>query len=230
MSPKDVATWSDELHTVIAKAFPESSREIRQTLVTTARVHVFNRNESILAQGDGSMLALVLRGHAAIVRTTADGHQLILRVVGRGDLAATMPFAFAPTAGDAIALVPTAAAFWGGPEVRSQAMADAGFAVDLLDQTLNGANELVERFESLRRQGSIKRVALVLYRYSDLFFEPEPVLTRAHLPKLIGTSREMTSRVLRALESRGIVARVGRDRLSLLDRGELARAAGIVEG
>jgi len=227
---KDVATWSDALYDVIGKAFPQSRVETRQALVTTARVHVFKRNESILAQGDGSMLALVLRGHVAVVRTTADGHQLILRVVGRGDLAATMPFASAPTSGDAIALAPTAAAFWGGPEVRSQAMADAGFAVGLLDRTLIGVNDFIDRFENLRRQGSIRRVALVLYRYSDLFFEPEPVLTRAHLPKLIGTSREMTSRVLRILESRGIVARVGRDRLALLDRDELARAAGIADG
>jgi CRP-like cAMP-binding protein len=230
MAPNDVATWSDELHKVISETFPQSRAEIRHALVTTARVQVFKRNESILAQGDGSMVALVLRGHAAVVRTTADGHQLILRIVGRGDLAATMPFAFAPASGDAIALVPTAAAFWAGPEVRSQAMADAGFAVDLLDRTLIGVNALIDRFENLRRQGSIRRVALVLYRYGDLFFEPEPVLTRAHLPKLIGTSREMTSRVLRILESRGIVARVGRDRLSLLDRAALAQAAGIVDG
>jgi CRP-like cAMP-binding protein len=50
-------------------------------------------------------------------------------------------------------------------------------------------------------------------------------MTRAYLPALVGTSREMTGRVLRQLESDGIVRRVGRDRLRLLDADRLALAA-----
>jgi CRP-like cAMP-binding protein len=42
------------------------------------------------------------------------------------------------------------------------------------------------------------------------------LLSRAHLPSLVGTSREMTGRVLRELEREGTVARVGRTGLRLL--------------
>ena len=51
------------------------------------------------------------------------------------------------------------------------------------------------------------------------------MLTRTQLPIMVGTSREMTGRVLRILESQGLVARVGRSRLRLLDPVGLARAA-----
>ena len=50
----------------------------------------------------------------------------------------------------------------------------------------------------------------------DLFFADPPVLSRSHLPALVGTSREMTGRVLRQLEREGMVARVGRNGLRLL--------------
>jgi hypothetical protein len=65
----------------------------------------------------------------------------------------------------------------------------------------------------------------VLHEHTDLFFASPPVLTRTHLPILVGTSREMTGRVLRVLEARQLVARVGRNRLRLLDPAGLAAVA-----
>jgi CheY-like chemotaxis protein len=64
----------------------------------------------------------------------------------------------------------------------------------------------------------------VLYAHRDLFFCDPPVLTRTQLHALVGTSREMTSRVLRVLETRGVVARIGRDGLAILDPAALERA------
>ena len=51
-------------------------------------------------------------------------------------------------------------------------------------------------------------ISIPVFRYGQ---------TRAHLPALVGTSREMTGRVLRRLESEGIIERIGRDRLRVLD-------------
>jgi CRP-like cAMP-binding protein len=61
--------------------------------------------------------------------------------------------------------------------------------------------------------------------HADLFFADDPVLTRDYLPNMVGTSREMTGRVLRILEARSIVARVDRNRLRLLDPDGLAAMA-----
>jgi CRP-like cAMP-binding protein len=59
-------------------------------------------------------------------------------------------------------------------------------------------------------------VIRVLARHQDMFFGDPVILSRSHLPGLVGTSREMTGRVLRELEREGTVARVGRSGLRLL--------------
>jgi CRP-like cAMP-binding protein len=65
----------------------------------------------------------------------------------------------------------------------------------------------------------------ILAEHEAVFFGDSPVLTRAHLPSLVGTSREMTARVLRELEREGVVLRVGRSGLRLLSREGLYEAA-----
>jgi hypothetical protein len=49
-----------------------------------------------------------------------------------------------------------------------------------------------------------------------VFFADPPIVSRAVLPGLVGTSREMTGRVLRELEREETVLRVGRTGLRLL--------------
>jgi CRP-like cAMP-binding protein len=80
---------------------------------------------------------------------------------------------------------------------------------------------LTEKLDGFLHQDSRRRVVGVLLRHRDLFFGDPPVLSRAHLPGLVGTSREMTGRVLRQLEREGTVARVGRTGLRLLDPARL---------
>jgi CRP-like cAMP-binding protein len=179
----------------------------------------------IIRQGDASSLALVLEGHVAVRRTTVDGRQFMVRIVSRGRMSPVLPLAAIPASADAMALTPSVAAVWNGSEVRSLATADPGLAVDLLDDVLDSLDEVMQRLDGLLYQGAIRRVARVLQLNAALFFEEPPVLARSHLPSLVGTSREMTGRVLRVLESRGLVARVGRDRIRLLDPVGLADVA-----
>jgi len=58
-----------------------------------------------------------------------------------------------------------------------------------------------------------------------LFFGDPPILTRAHLSGLVGTSQEMTRRVLRQLEREGTIAREGRAGLLLLRPDQLEVSA-----
>jgi CRP-like cAMP-binding protein len=75
---------------------------------------------------------------------------------------------------------------------------------------------LTVKLDGFLHQDARRRVIRVLVRHRDLFFVDPPVLTRSHLPGLVGTSREMTGRVLRELEREGTIARVGRSGLTLL--------------
>jgi CRP-like cAMP-binding protein len=222
----DIApAWASALPDVLGEAFPHSRAETRRALVAAATVRMFRAGRSILHQGDETSMALILAGHVAVRRTTVDGRQLIMRIVGRGELVSILPLAARPASADAVALTPSPAAVWRGDEVRSLASTDPGFAVDILDQVLATFEDVVGRLDGLLYQNALRRVARVLNQHTDLFFAERPVLTRAHLPILVGTSREMTGRVLRVLEGQGIVSRVGRTRLRLLDPAGLAAIA-----
>lgn len=211
-----------ELQRLLAEVFPQSRTETRTALVNTATIQTFAPGQVMFRQGDATPVALVLDGHVAIRRTSLDGRQLIVRIIDRGKLAAFFPLQGRPSVADVIALTPTPLALWTGPWVRSLATVDPGLGVDLLDHVLDTHEEVLARIDTLLYQDALLRVARILHLHADLFFADEPVLTRDYLPTLVGTSREMTGRVLRVLEARSLVARVGRNRLRLLDPDGLA--------
>ncbi len=209
---------------VIAEAFPESHVDTLSALVESGRVLSCAAGETILNQGDEGRLVLVLDGHVGLRRTTIDGRQLITRIATRGELGTVLPLAARPSAADLVALTGCHVVMWLPKVARALAETDPGFAMAIVDHVLASTETMVERVDGLLYQDAITRVARVLYAHQDLFFSEPPVLTRAHLPALVGTSREMTSRVLRVLEARKMVARVGRDRLQVVDAERLEQA------
>jgi CRP-like cAMP-binding protein len=210
---------------VLADAFPASASATRTTLQQRADVLSFRAGDTVVAQGDESGIVLVLEGMVGFRRTTIDGREVIPRVASRGQLAPMMPIAGRPAVAEAVALSSCRVARWTGSGLRALADEDAGFAVDLLDQVLLTYETIVEGLDGLLHQDASRRVARVLELHADALFGEAAPLTRAFLPALVGTSREMTGRVLRQLESDGVLARVGRDRLRLLDPARLARTA-----
>ena len=213
------------LPSLLGEVFPKSRPGTRSTLARAATVRTFRPGEEILLQGDETSVGLLLEGQVALRRTTPDGRQLVVRIVDRGKLPAVLPLAARPASADAVALTPTPVAMWRGVDVRSLATADPGLAVDLMDHALDALADVTGRLEELIYQDAPRRVARVLHQHADLFFAEGPVLTRRELPMLVGTSREMTGRVIRVLEARGIVVRVGRYGFKLLDPVALAATA-----
>lgn len=219
-----------ELDGVIAEAFPAASPATRTALEHRADVLTFRAGDTVVDQGDESRIVLILDGMVGDRRTTVDGREVIPRVASRGQLAPMMPIAGRPTVVEAVALSASRVAQWSGGELRSLADDDAGFAVDLLQHVLLTFEAIVEQLDGLLYQDASRRVARVLEQHADVLFGEDPPLTRAFLPALVGTSREMTGRVLRQLESDGVLTRVGRDRLRLLDPARLARTAATATG
>jgi CRP-like cAMP-binding protein len=209
----------------IAEAFPRSRPDTRAALASAANVRSFAARHIIGRQGDDQHVALVLEGYVALQRTTSDGRELIVRIVRRPGLTQVLPLAGRAAPGDSLALSPSLAAIWQGSEVRALASVDAGLAGDLLDHALVWFEETMGRLDGLGYQNAGRRVAAVLEEHAALFFAEQPVLHRSDLPGLVGTSREMTGRVLRILEARRVVERIGRNRLRLVDAAGLAAAA-----
>jgi CRP-like cAMP-binding protein len=194
-------------------------------LVGLADVRRYRPGHTVLAQGEEAGLFLVVDGHIAFRRTTVDGREVIPLVASSGQLGAILSITGRPAATESIALSPCTVALFRREDLDGLAANDAGLALDLLDHVLVTFEAMIERLDGLLYQNASRRVARVLEDHAALFFDEEAVLTRGHLPALVGTSREMTGRVLRRLEADGIVTRVGRDRVRLLDPVGLATLA-----
>lgn len=106
-------------------------------------------------------------------------------------------------------------------EIRALAVLDPGLALAAIDSMAWSLHQAVERIEGFLHQDARLRVLRVLAQHRQLRFSESPVLTREHLSGLVGTSREMTGRVLRELEREGTVKRVGRTGLKLLRPDQL---------
>jgi CRP/FNR family transcriptional regulator len=214
-----------DLAGILEAAFPAAAPATRSTVERRAEILRFRAGETVVAQGEESSTVLVLDGMVGLRRTTIDGRELIPRVAARGQLAPMMPIAGRASVVETVALSPARVARWPAGGLRALANEDAGFALDLLDQVLLTYETIVEGLDGLLHQDASRRVARVLELHGDKLFGEDAPLARGFLPALVGTSREMTRRVLRQLESDGVVARVGRDGLRLLDPARLTLMA-----
>ena len=210
---------------MIASALPNARSDSHRSLVQTARMRSLAQKDIIFRQGEPILFTLVLQGYTSFRRTTPDGRQLVLGVATRGDLFGFSSIAARRANVDLVALTEARVAVWPGHQLRRLATDDLGLATDAIDGMAGFIVDITERLDGFIHQNSRQRVARVLARYSDLFFGQPAVLSRSHLPSLVGTSREMTSRVIRQLEREGMVARVGRNGLQLLAPARLHEAA-----
>ena len=210
---------------VLDETFPGSRPDTRRALILSVEVRTFRARQTVLAQGDDTHFGVVLEGHVGIRRTTVDGRELMPLIASRGQLGPTLPIAGRPSSAELLGLSPGRIALWSSSDVHALAAKDAGFALALLEHVLLAVEEVVERMDGLLYQNAQRRVARVLDQHAEIVFGDQAVVTRSYLPALVGTSREMTGRVLRQLEAEGVVERIGRGRLRLLDAAELTRTA-----
>lgn len=205
-----------ELHDVLARSLPGCRPETIATLAETARIWTAQAGDRIYRQGEVVPLTLILRGYGVAERTTNDGQQILSGVAPAGDLFGYSGIASMLSSVELIALTECDVAQWPGPPIRTLVAGDPGFALAAIDSMAAYSHQLMQRIEGYVHQDARRRVIRILARYRGLFFGDPAVLTRTHLPGLVGTSREMTGRVLRQLEREGVVARVGRVGLRLL--------------
>ena len=210
---------------MVTRALSGCRPETISLLVESARVRTVRPGEQIYRQGEPVPLTLILRGYGIAQRTTLDGHQLMSGVAPSGVVFGWSGLASSPSSVEIFAVTDCLVAQWPGLEIRALAISDPGLALAAIDSMAASLHQTVERIEGFLHKDARRRVLRVLARHRDLFFNEPAVLNRTHLPGLVGTSREMTGRVLRQLEREGTVERVGRAGLRLLRPDELEATA-----
>lgn len=222
MAPRPDVT---DLWEMISRALPAARPHTHRVLAETARFRTAVADEIIFWQGEPIPLTLVVRGHASFRRTTPDGRELVLGLATRGDLFGYTSIATQRAGVDLVAVTEAQVALWPAGRLRPLAADDPGLALDVIDGMARFIVDITDRLDGFIHQDARRRVVRVLARYRNLFFDRPAVLSRAYLPSLVGTSREMTGRVLRDLERDGMVVRVGRTGLRLLSPARLQEAA-----
>lgn len=209
------------LRELLVAALPGCRDETIERLIQTARVKSVRPGEHVYRQGEPVPLTIILHGYGAARRTTVDGKELVSGVAPAGVLFGWSGLASVPSSVELVALTEVEVGQWRGPDIRTLATADPALGLAAIDSMAWSLHQAVERIEGFLHQDARQRVVRVLAQYRELFFDEPAVLTRAHLPGLVGTTREMTGRVLRQLEREGTVARVGRGGLKLLRPDQL---------
>jgi CRP-like cAMP-binding protein len=213
---EELTGLQDELRELLLRALPDVLPETTSTLVDTARVRRVQPGDLIYEQGEPSPLTLIMHGYAAARRTMENGHVLVTGVAPAGVVFGYSGIAGTQSSVEFVAVTDVVVAQWPGPDLRPLASSDSGLALAAIDSLATSLHAMMERIEGFLHQDARRRVLRVLARDRELFFGEPAVLNRSHLHGLVGTSREMTGRVLRQLEREKIVARVGRVGLRLL--------------
>ena len=213
------------INELLHQALPGCRPATVKALTDSARLRTAHPGDQIYRQGEPVPLTLILRGYGAARRLTVAGQQLVSGVAPAGVLFGWSGLASALSSVELVALTDCQVAQWPGREVRALATTDPGLALAAIDSMAASLHQTVERIEGFLHQDARRRVLRILARHRDLFFGEPAVLTRTHLPGLVGTSREMTTRVLRELEREGTLTRVGRSGLRLLRPDRLEAGA-----
>ena len=218
---EDRAALREKLAALLTTCRPETVT----ALAETARLRRVRPGEPIYRQGGPVPLNLILEGTAISRRTTADGQQIFSGVAQSGVLFGYSGIAGSTSTVEIVALNDCLVAQWAGPEIRELIRSDTALGLVAIDSLAWSLHALMEQIEGFLHQDARRRVLRILARHRGLFFCDPPVLTRAHLAGLVGTSPEMTRRVLRQLEREGAIAREGRSTLRLLKPELLETAA-----
>jgi CRP-like cAMP-binding protein len=191
-------------------------------LAESARLREVRKGGIVYAQGEPVTLTLILEGYAIARRSMSDGHELMSGVAPAGVVFGWSSAADASSSVGMIAITTCTVAQWPGQIVRRLVVADGGFALAAIDSMAASLHTAIEQIQGFMHQDGRRRVLRILGRHRDLFFADPPILNRTHLPGLVGTTPEMTRRVLRQLEQEGTLVRVGRSGLRLLHPERLA--------
>jgi len=211
----------DEIYRLLTRSLPAFRPETLATVVEAARLRTLQKGDSICRQGEPVPLTLIVQGYAGARRTTASGQEIVSGVFPAGVLFGWSGLAEVPSSVELLALTNCEVAQWPGQEIRALASVDPAIAFAAIDSMAASLHTTVEGIDGFLHQDARGRVLRVLARHRELFFGNPAVLTRTHLPGLVGTSREMTGRVLRQLEREGTIERFGRSGLRLLRPDQL---------
>jgi CRP/FNR family transcriptional regulator, anaerobic regulatory protein len=201
---------------------PGFLQELRQAAMPVR----LERDAFICHQGSAcGSLALVLEGAARIYKLGESGREITLYRVGRGEscvLTASCILSDLPFPAFAVCEEPIEAVAVPAGAARRWLADSAGWRHFLFDTVARRLSEVITLVEEVAFRRMDSRIADYLLRRAELGGDPSIHCTHQEIASDLGTSREVVTRILKDLESRGLL-RTARGSLVLLDPQRLAR-------
>jgi CRP-like cAMP-binding protein len=192
----------------------------REHLVRIARMVGYERGEWVAAARYRAQVGLVVSGHLQTFRLSVDGSAIPLTVATSGRLLTPGPL-FGAEGVDASAVVRSRVAWVRAEDLRRVVERDARATFALAEELNRLLDEAAELREVRRGRSLQARVAEQLLVLADLHAGSRDVfLSHEMLAFVLGSRREVVTRVLGSLSARGLVA-LSRGRIRLLDHDRL---------
>ncbi|MTH33717.1 helix-turn-helix domain-containing protein [Paracoccus limosus] len=202
-------------------------------MMTRATPQRFAKGATVFEQGaDAAAFFFLLHGRLKVSQVTADGQQVMMRVVHPGDL-----FGFARALarpdypGTAKAAVDSLVISWPMAEWDTVVEGNPRLAMNAMQNIGQRLDEAHTRLREMSTQEVERRVAHAVLRLTQKAGSIEPAGTRIDFPitrqdiaEMTGTTLHTVSRLLSAWEARGLVEG-GRQKLMVTDAEGLARIA-----
>lgn len=188
----------------------------------------------LFTQGDpAAQLYVVVEGRLKLANVAADGEQVVLGIMGPGDLVGCVAvFRRIPYPATATAITHTTVLFWSAGRVFALFERMPRLATNALAVVSRRAEDFMQRMREVASEPVEQRLARTLLKLSrpdgrEPARKGEPVevaLSRRDLAEMTGTTLFTVSRIVQVWEREGLV-QGGRQRLLVLDFGRLARVA-----
>jgi CRP/FNR family cyclic AMP-dependent transcriptional regulator len=196
--------------------------DARAALLGLGRVRRYRRGATIVVQGArDDTVWVVLEGRVKVTLDTPDGREVVLAVLGPGDLLgefeAIEPELVSRTASN-VALDPVECRVFAADDLRRFLIAHPAAALELLRLTIRKVRAGDRRRVDATRLDASHRLAHFLVERADAQRERELdiALTQEELASLIASSRESVVRALTALRTRGLIE-TGRRQITIRD-------------
>jgi len=190
--------------------FQGLSEETLQRVASAAVMRRFPRGQAVVREGDRTdYLYFVLTGSLKVVVSDADGREVILSMLGQGELFGEMGmFGEQPRSASVVSVGPSDLVMIAKSDFRTLMQEHFEIAWRMMCNLADRLRNADRKIESLALLDVYGRVARLLLEMSDQVDGQMLVvrkITKQDIAKMIGASREMVSRVMKDLGQQGLI-------------------------
>ncbi|HZC05385.1 MAG TPA: Crp/Fnr family transcriptional regulator [Ktedonobacterales bacterium] len=198
--------------------------DLAQVALVTVERRYTRGDIIILAGQEGGALYFVRRGLVKVYRTSEEGKEQTLRLIGAGHTFNDVPaLDGGPNPASVMAMEPTVVLATGGTQLRrliSERPGVSAAAVQTLASALRNMLSLVEDLSFRHVRGRVAKILLEQEALNEQDGATQRRLTQQEIAAMAGTAREMVGRALKDLEMAGALSNE-HGRITVLDSARL---------